>query len=288
MTKLLNLGCGPRFSSDPAWTNVDFHSNSPHVIAHDLSRGIPFPDATFDAVYHSHVLEHFSPQDGARFIAECWRALKPGGILRVAVPDLEQICRLYLAALEGARAGDESSRNRYDWLKLEMYDQSVRTNTGGAMAEYLRQASVPEQEFIISRAGNVARELMGETSEAQADSDAQADATQATSAQNLKGRLNKSRRAPQRIGRFISTLLMSKRDREALALGQFRMSGEIHQWMYDDYSLRVVLEEANFKEVRRCRASESRIPRWNDYRLDVDADGFEHAPSSLYMEGIKA
>ena len=118
MTKLLNLGCGPRFSSDPVWTNVDFHSNSPQVIAHDLNRGIPFPAETFDAIYHSHVLEHFAPQDGAQFIAECRRVLKPGGILRVAVPDLEQICRLYLAALEGARAGDESWRSRYDWLKL--------------------------------------------------------------------------------------------------------------------------------------------------------------------------
>lgn len=282
MTKLLNLGCGPRFSSDPVWTNVDFQSASPHVIAHDLNRGIPFPDATFDAIYHSHVLEHFAPPQGAQFIAECRRVLKPGGILRVAVPDLEQICRLYLAALEGARAGDESSRHRYDWLKLELYDQSVRTNTGGAMAEYLRQPGVPEQEFIISRAGNVARELMKGTS------DAPADATNANSAPGWKGRLNRPRRVPARMARLISTLFLGRRDQEALALGRFRMSGEIHQWMYDDYSLRVVLEEANFQEVRRCQASESAIPRWNDYRLDIDADGFEHAPSSLYMEGIKA
>lgn len=283
MPKLLNLGCGPRFSSDPVWTNVDFQSGSPQVIAHDLNQGIPFPDATFDAIYHSHVLEHFAPQSGARFIAECRRALKPGGILRVAVPDLEQICRLYLAALEGARAGDESSRHRYDWLKLELYDQSVRTSTGGAMAEYLRQSGVPEQEFIISRAGNVARELMNGTGKATADATGES-----TSAPNPKGSLSRSRRVPARFGRLISTLFLSRRDKEALDLGRFRMSGEIHQWMYDDYSLRLLLEEASFKEVRRCRASESAIPRWNDYRLDIDADGFEHAPSSLYMEGVKA
>lgn len=282
MPKLLNLGCGPRFSSDPVWTNVDFQSNSRQVIAHDLNCGIPFPDATFAAIYHSHVLEHFAPKSGAQFIAECWRALKPGGILRVAVPDLEKICRLYLAALEGARAGDGSWRNRYDWLKLELYDQSVRTKTGGAMAEYLRQPRVPEQEFIIRRAGNVARELMNEAS------DTQADVSPAPSAPNWRGSLNRSRGASRRMARFISMLFLGRRDKEALALGRFRMSGEIHQWMYDDYSLRVVLEEANFKEVRRCQASESAIPCWNDYRLDIDADGFEHAPSSLYMEGVKA
>ena len=30
------------------------------VIAHDLRRGIPFADESFDVVYHSHVLEHLS------------------------------------------------------------------------------------------------------------------------------------------------------------------------------------------------------------------------------------
>ncbi|MFN9648236.1 MAG: methyltransferase domain-containing protein, partial [Pseudanabaena sp.] len=56
--KLLNLGCGHRFHS--AWTNIDFRSNNENVIAHNLLKGIPFPDQSFDVIYHSHVLEHFS------------------------------------------------------------------------------------------------------------------------------------------------------------------------------------------------------------------------------------
>jgi hypothetical protein len=55
MPKLLNLGCGPRFCSDPCRTNVDFSSASDHVVAHDLLKPLPFPAETFDAV---HLLPH--------------------------------------------------------------------------------------------------------------------------------------------------------------------------------------------------------------------------------------
>ena len=86
---MLNLGCGGRFH--PEWTNIDFYSSGGAVIAHDLNLGIPFPDSSFDVVYHSHVLEHFPKAKARRFIAECVRVLKPGGILRVVVPDLEDL-----------------------------------------------------------------------------------------------------------------------------------------------------------------------------------------------------
>ncbi len=62
MKTYLNLGCGTRYH--PAWTNVDMVSKSEHVLAHNLREGIPFPDAHFEVVYHSHVLEHFTRQEG--------------------------------------------------------------------------------------------------------------------------------------------------------------------------------------------------------------------------------
>ena len=51
----LNLGCGDRYHPD--WTNINFTSTGGGVIAHNLKQGIPFPDESFDVVYHSHVLE---------------------------------------------------------------------------------------------------------------------------------------------------------------------------------------------------------------------------------------
>lgn len=278
--KNLNLGCGPRFCADDCWTNVDFVSASPRVIAHNLNAGLPFPDQICDVVYHSHVLEHFQVDDGKRFMAECFRVLRPGGFLRVAVPDLEQICRLYLDSLEKVEAGDAGWRGKYDWIKLEMYDQTVRTVPGGAMAEYLRQPNLPHKDFIVSRAGNIASEIMKA---------ATANQTQGgnTQARQLKRALSKLRHAPSKLSKLIRMLLLSEHEKRALELGLFRLGGEIHQWMYDGYSLRTLLEEAGFKGVRRTSATESSIPQWNNYYLDVDKDGCEHAPSSLYMEAVR-
>ena len=114
MNKFLNLGCGSRFHS--SWTNIDFNSTGGGVIAYNLTRGIPFPNASFDVVYHSHLLEHL-PRDSAEgFICECHRVLKMNGVLRVAVPDLEIIARTYLKALERALAGSEEWIANYEWI----------------------------------------------------------------------------------------------------------------------------------------------------------------------------
>lgn len=101
----LNLGCGKRLHSD--WVNVDYTATTENVISHDLSRGIPFPENSFDVVYHSHLLEHFPRSAASVFVQACWKVLKPGGILRVVVPNLEQIAKVYLEALEKASQGSE-------------------------------------------------------------------------------------------------------------------------------------------------------------------------------------
>jgi predicted SAM-dependent methyltransferase len=147
----LNLGCGTRFHT--LWSNVDFISTSKGVIAHDLRKGIPFQDSYFDVVYHSHLLEHFPKKAALQFILECHRVLKPGGVIRVAVPDLERIASLYLQALEKASSGDEYWKHNYDWIMLEMYDQTVREYPGGEMGKYLEQETISNKQFIIDRIG---------------------------------------------------------------------------------------------------------------------------------------
>ena len=66
-----------------------------------MKEGLPFADGTFDAVYHAHILEHLAIEEAPRFMQECVRVTKAGGIVRVVVPDLEAICRLYVEKLEG-------------------------------------------------------------------------------------------------------------------------------------------------------------------------------------------
>jgi predicted SAM-dependent methyltransferase len=90
--RLLNLGCGQRFHT--AWTNLDLVPAHPSIRRFDVAQPLPFEDAVFDAVYHSHLLEHLPRAQALPFLCECRRVLKPGGILRLAIPNLEAIARL--------------------------------------------------------------------------------------------------------------------------------------------------------------------------------------------------
>jgi hypothetical protein len=66
----------------------------------------------------------------------------------------------------------------------------------------------------------------------------------------------------------------------------FRSQGEVHHWMYDRYSLKVLLESCGFKDVKRQSAFDSAIPHWNSFELD--GKGREvRKPDSLFMEARK-
>ena len=59
---------------------------------------LPFPDNSVCALYCSHVFEHLPAATLPSLLAECRRVLKPEGIMRVVVPDLEQAFSQGLAA----------------------------------------------------------------------------------------------------------------------------------------------------------------------------------------------
>lgn len=62
----------------------------------DVAEGVPFPDEQFSHVYHSHFLEHINNVQGFGFLQHCYRILKPGGRMRILVPDLEYWSDAYL------------------------------------------------------------------------------------------------------------------------------------------------------------------------------------------------
>lgn len=272
--RLLNFGCGGIFH--PEWINLDAAPDSPAVITHDLRRPFPFATNDFDAVYGSHVLEHLQPQASMRLLQECFRILKPGGIVRIVVPDLETIARLYLQSLEGAMAGDADARMRYEWIMLELYDQATRTVSGGAMAAYLRgRMNEPQARFIASRIGE---EATGPTAAA---------STQQPTGARLR------RHARSAVGALRSMLacafaflFMGPEGVAALREGAFRRSGEVHQWMYDRYSLMKALAQAGFVSARSRAADDSDIPGFPRYGLETAA-GRPRKPDSLYVEAVK-
>jgi SAM-dependent methyltransferase len=100
------------------------------VMRHNLRKGIPFPDQSVDAVYHSHLAEHLDRDVVPAFLAEVKRVLKPGGVHRLVVPDLEFEVRRYLATLEGALSG-ANSPSEHEWNVLLLIHQMVRKESWG-------------------------------------------------------------------------------------------------------------------------------------------------------------
>ena len=62
----------------------------------DLTRGIPHATDSVDVIYSSHMLEHVHEAAARALLTECYRVLKPEGILRVVVPDLRLAAQSYL------------------------------------------------------------------------------------------------------------------------------------------------------------------------------------------------
>ena len=60
-----------------------------------MTTRFPWNNETADVVYSSHTLEHSTRHEGRVFLAECFRVLKKGGIVRLVVPDLQEIIMMY-------------------------------------------------------------------------------------------------------------------------------------------------------------------------------------------------
>ncbi|HSZ03231.1 MAG TPA: methyltransferase domain-containing protein [Terriglobales bacterium] len=108
----INIGCG--LSGAPGWCNIDNSPTIPlsrlklgrllfrtpawprDVRRHDVKKGLPFADQSVSCIYSSHTFEHFSWAESLAVAKECFRVLRPGGVLRVVVPDLQLIAREYL------------------------------------------------------------------------------------------------------------------------------------------------------------------------------------------------
>lgn len=108
----LNIGAGT--TTLPGYVPID-RKQGGEAYPLRYNDGMPVADECADEVYAAHVLEHFGFREVEDVVREWVRVLKPGGRLRVAVPDLTHIAKAhlrrrpepYLAYLMGAQTDED-------------------------------------------------------------------------------------------------------------------------------------------------------------------------------------
>ena len=267
----LNFGCGTRLAA--GWTNIDFHSEDKSVKRVNLLNGFPFPDKTFDVVYSSHVLEHFSPEEGEFLIRESYRVLKVGGIIRIVVPDLEGSCQEYLKVLNM----DDKTHDKnkfYSWAIIELLDQLTRNQPEGRMGPFIRNAETSGDKCFISYIRSRTESVAGHS------------VKKAGFFTKLKG-LTPSKVHTKLIYFYLKaiSLLIPKALRSAVFVSA--SIGEKHRWMYDRYSMHMLFRKIGFSEIQDCSFNHSNIENFNLDKLDCHADGLPYKNNSVYVEAKK-
>jgi predicted SAM-dependent methyltransferase len=127
----LNLGCG---SVRPqGWINTDssinaniqripligkliarlFSSveyNRSNIVYMNLNKKWSYDDNSIDIIYASHLFEHLSLRATDVFLKEAYRTLKPGGVMRIVVPDLFQISKKYVEEYEKSDSTQDTTK----------------------------------------------------------------------------------------------------------------------------------------------------------------------------------
>lgn len=127
--RYLHVGCGDVILPSP-FENLDTRplKGVDHV---SEAFPLPFKDNTFDLLYSSHVLEHFKKADTQSVINEWVRVIKPGGTIRLSVPSLEALIKIYelsgdmeyiIGPLMGGQTYDQNFHyNMFDKKRLTTY-----------------------------------------------------------------------------------------------------------------------------------------------------------------------
>lgn len=89
----LNWGCG---SPQPGWLNSDVRPLAGIDLVCDIRDGLPLAGASIDYAVSVHALQEIPLPDVVPVLRELRRVLRPGGVLRLVLPDLEKGIRAYL------------------------------------------------------------------------------------------------------------------------------------------------------------------------------------------------
>jgi predicted SAM-dependent methyltransferase len=129
----LNWGCGR--VTPPGWIHADQVAGPGVNLVGDIRHGLPVPDAHFDYIVSIHALPEIPCTDLEDVLWELRRVLKPGGILRLGLPDMDRAIAAY---------------QRGDTAYFLIPDEVFRTPAGKMIAQltwYGRSRSMFTYEF---------------------------------------------------------------------------------------------------------------------------------------------
>ncbi|HEV8296496.1 MAG TPA: methyltransferase domain-containing protein [Acidimicrobiales bacterium] len=137
----LNWGCGDH--PEPGWVNSDLKDAPGIEISCDIRHGLPVDDATFDYVVSIHALPMIPYPHLVPVLQELRRVLRPGGVLRLGLPDVDRAIRAYQAADRSyflVPDDDEASLGGKLIVQLLWYGWSVTLFTEDFALDLLRRA----------------------------------------------------------------------------------------------------------------------------------------------------
>jgi predicted SAM-dependent methyltransferase len=167
MTKL-NLGCG---SVRPnGWINTDSSLNtnmqkipfigkkiaklfnpveydSENFVYMNLNKKWNYRDNSIDVVYASHLFEHLTLASAKLFLTESYRTLKPGGVIRIVVPDLYKISKKYISEYENGTY--ENSSTEFIMWAINMHRDGQYGNIGFFKKLILEWQGYPHQHKFM-------------------------------------------------------------------------------------------------------------------------------------------
>lgn len=292
----VNLGCGPVFIEANEWVNYDYQPVSASVERADLLKPLPIADSTCDMVYSSHFIEHIPRRRVKSFLAECFRVLKPGGVLRLVLPDFEEMCREYLYRREN---GDHS---KADFLVIEIIDQCVRMEPGGELGRFYQSLSadpgghVDLISYLRERNGeDLGLHQCDEYNEALAAAPLPIykDKAKPPLGPRFKRLSHRVRTLPSRFCHKLRRLFFRLTlDCLPTAFREQNVSlaavGEKHHWLWDFTQIKDQLMAVGFSAVSRATCLESRVVDFPFFPLDIDQNGLPRkGRESMYVEAQK-
>lgn len=267
--KFLNLACGDFYLSDPEWVNLDWYPHSKRVQKANLLEPLPFQDNQFDVVYTSHFVEHIPRSKVSEFLSECHRVLKPNGIIRIVVPDFENIAREYLFNIE---AGNNLHA---EFNIIELIDQCVRTNSGGLLSSWRARSDIgiETRKYVSLRTGYKYKST----------------SSQGLSRASRMNALELVRKVKSKFSK-VYILIVLKMLPKWFQDNHINLTntGELHRWVYDFNTIQIILQNQRFSTVEKFSSQTSSIHEFPFFPLDIDeSNDSRKGLESMYIEARK-